>query len=662
MAGLARHTAPAGVHRRDELEARGIGNVVIGARDHTLPALQRLAERIEDGGRELGKLVEEEDAAMGKRNFARPHAQPPADHRGHRSRVMRGAKRPAIGEPPARQLPRDGGDGRHLQELCGRQRRQDRGQARGEHRLARPRRARHQHIMPLTTESGMVVQMPIKAYSYIRFSTPEQRLGDSLRRQIAQARAYAETHNLEFDDTFRDEGRSAFRGSNRDEKAALGAFLSAVERGTITPGSYLLIESLDRLSREQVATALRLFLSILEHGVVVVTIADNRTYSNESVSIDPLQLIISIAVMMRAHDESRVKSQRVGAAWENKRTLARTEKRAMTAICPGWLRKVGTHYVEDPHRADVVRRIFDLSIAGSGARAIAKVLNEDTEPVFGRGRFWHDSYIKKILDNHATYGRFLPAATSALTEAETPIDGYFPAVIDEQTFYQSLAARRGRTASTVRSPSGKVRNLLSGLGKCGSCNGGMHYVDKGQRKGGRPYLQCGSSRLSGGCSNRMRYRYHAVELALMSVAHNAFTTSPPSDISNPILPLEIKRDDVKARLDRLLDIAESGDSSVKILHQRIVFLEQSLAAAELELRRARESVRIAAASTPQDSFKRIGELYNEFQNNSEDIALRRRVATAVRTSLVSFTFNSNGFAYAEFRNGCKTGTIKLSQD
>ena len=36
--------------------------------------------------------------------------------------------------------------------------------------------------------------MQPKAYSYIRFSTPEQALGDSLRRQVQLAEEYARKH------------------------------------------------------------------------------------------------------------------------------------------------------------------------------------------------------------------------------------------------------------------------------------------------------------------------------------------------------------------------------------------------------------------------------------------------------------------------------------
>jgi DNA invertase Pin-like site-specific DNA recombinase len=40
-----------------------------------------------------------------------------------------------------------------------------------------------------------------KAYSYVRFSTPDQAKGDSKRRQIAMTAEYAERHNLDLDDS-----------------------------------------------------------------------------------------------------------------------------------------------------------------------------------------------------------------------------------------------------------------------------------------------------------------------------------------------------------------------------------------------------------------------------------------------------------------------------
>lgn len=58
--------------------------------------------------------------------------------------------------------------------------------------------------------------LPRKAYSYLRFSAPEQANGDSFRRQTLLALEYAEKHNLILDETltFHDLGVSAYRGLN----------------------------------------------------------------------------------------------------------------------------------------------------------------------------------------------------------------------------------------------------------------------------------------------------------------------------------------------------------------------------------------------------------------------------------------------------------------
>ena len=95
-----------------------------------------------------------------------------------------------------------------------------------------------------------------KAYSYLRFSTADQAKGDSYRRQIALAEDYAKAKSLELDKslTFQDLGVSAFTGKNR-KKGALRAFLDAVEEEIISAGSFLLVESLDRVSREAILDA-----------------------------------------------------------------------------------------------------------------------------------------------------------------------------------------------------------------------------------------------------------------------------------------------------------------------------------------------------------------------------------------------------------------------
>src|SRR5580693_3466918 len=99
---------------------------------------------------------------------------------------------------------------------------------------------------------------PLKpqAYSYLRMSTELQLKGDSRRRQLEASRAYAEANGLELAEgaELEDIGVSAYTGANRRD-GALGRFLEAVRAGAAKPGSCLIVESLDRLSREEVLKA-----------------------------------------------------------------------------------------------------------------------------------------------------------------------------------------------------------------------------------------------------------------------------------------------------------------------------------------------------------------------------------------------------------------------
>lgn len=150
-------------------------------------------------------------------------------------------------------------------------------------------------------------------YSYIRFSTPSQAAGDSLRRQTELTQRYADEHGITLDDTLnlRDLGVSAFLNAHA-ATGKLGAFLQAVEEGRVQPGSYLLIENLDRLSRANVMEAFTLFARIVNYGITIVTLTDNKQYTKENCS-DISNILFSIFTMVRAHDESLQKSKRLSA-------------------------------------------------------------------------------------------------------------------------------------------------------------------------------------------------------------------------------------------------------------------------------------------------------------------------------------------------------------
>src|SRR5690606_2786450 len=115
----------------------------------------------------------------------------------------------------------------------------------------------------------------------------------------------------------------------------LGELRDAVRSGLIAKGPYLLLESLDRLSREDARFAVRLLEDICDEGIIVVTLSDGRLYDRSSLN-EFGEFLYAYMTAARANDESAQKARRLKAAWENKRSKAATKP--LTTIAPAWIR------------------------------------------------------------------------------------------------------------------------------------------------------------------------------------------------------------------------------------------------------------------------------------------------------------------------------------
>ncbi len=359
-----------------------------------------------------------------------------------------------------------------------------------------------------------------KAYSYLRISTDQQKVGDGIRRQMDMSREYAERHDYELVDTMSDIGISAFKGKNVTE-GALGVFIDAIEAGKIEKGSVLLVESLDRLSRKTVLEAFNQFTSILQLGIGIVTLTDNQHYTAESLSANIGQLFTSLGIMIRANEESEIKSKRLRAAWVRKRK--NVDQRKMTSLIPAWLEisdDKKTFHINEA-KADTVRHIFKLSLDGMGIYSIARNLNENREkyPPIARVDKWHTSYISKILHSPATYGMFQSqeVINGKRTACGEPFEDYYPPVIDKDTFNLVQSRMADRTDSGAGRKGKDFSNLFSGLLKCGSCGGTVQMRGKGAGKKGRQYLRCANSLVKSGC-DCPAWQYPDFESAFMQFA------------------------------------------------------------------------------------------------------------------------------------------------
>jgi DNA invertase Pin-like site-specific DNA recombinase len=305
------------------------------------------------------------------------------------------------------------------------------------------------------------------AFSYVRFSHPEQAKGDSLRRQTEAAADWCRRHGVTLDTatTLHDLGKSAYTGAHRQnpDRHALAGFLKLVEAGRVPRGSYLVIENLDRLSREHIQPALLLALNLLQGGVRIVQLKPSEiVFDSRS---DTLPVMMMMMELSRGHGESAMKSERIGAAWRQKKRRAAADRTPVTATCPGWLRLQGGRFVVIPDKAEAVRRVFRLAAAGYSVGAIARTLNAENVPPPGRSGRWARASVFDLLRRRAVLGEYQPGTRTPTRRAAdgSAVPGSYPAVVTEDQWHAAQAALNTRRATGGRPPRAGVVNLFAGL-------------------------------------------------------------------------------------------------------------------------------------------------------------------------------------------------------
>ena len=432
----------------------------------------------------------------------------------------------------------------------------------------------------------------MKAYSYLRFSTPEQAQGDSFRRQTVLAEAYANANGLDLDTELRfaDRGVSAFRGQNA-ATGALMLFRRAIEDGKIETPCFLLVESLDRISRNVITEAQGLFLSIIGMGVTLVTLTDRKEYSKASINENQFDLIMALLVMIRAHEESATKSKRLLQAWVGKRERVARGEVLLTSKAPGWLKVIDGRIEVLEDRAAVVRRIFALTLEGQGKEAVSRTLNEEGVPPFGRAGHWHTSYIQKVLANPAVIGTLTTSTVvhadgKTRREALETFPGYYPAVVDPETFARVQTLK----TSTVKTKGAAlVQNPLAGLAVCPLCSSRMTRVTKGSTsKAGKPYLVCSKAKGGAGCEYKtVRLDYVETIIRASYDEISEVLASYGSDgLAGELAKLEANAMGLEGLIEEVIDtLAEVGRSPA--LTKRLRGLETELDTLQREIKTKR---------------------------------------------------------------------------
>ncbi|NEH87742.1 recombinase family protein [Rhizobium leguminosarum] len=345
-----------------------------------------------------------------------------------------------------------------------------------------------------------------RAVIYARYSTDLQN-DKSVEDQFSLCRDFAARLGAEVVKQYSDRAKS---GASMFGRPGLADMMTAAERGDF---EILVTESTDRVSRD---------IADLAHVHKVLKFRNIEMQCVNGGLMDTVQIGMYGIVGQMQREEG-----------------ARKVKRGMTGVVRSGRNAGGKAYGYRPvtgrkgeleiveYEANVVRRVFDMYVAGISPRSIASTLNHDAVPA-PRGKQWNASTIhgndrrgNGILRNPLYVGKLVwnrvqmikdPSTGKRVSRANDEdkvetIDAPHLRIVDEELFQAAkdrLAARGGSHAHHAP----RNKRLLSGLLKCGACGGGLATV--GSDRSG-PRVMCSTYRESHSCSNYGKYYVEKIE-------------------------------------------------------------------------------------------------------------------------------------------------------
>ena len=288
--------------------------------------------------------------------------------------------------------------------------------------------------------------------------------------------------------------------------------LTAIRAGKVEKGTYLVIESFDRISRADIMTQFEVFIGILQAGINIVSLTDygeneepkihwGKGHAKEEKAADAqmINIIITLSIFVRALDESMVKSKRGVEKWDEKRKKILLDGEAMTGLCPFWLKVKDKKFVELDKQVEVVHKIFKLYEEGKGYVAIASQLIKEGIPYYvrktGTGKKWTKTSVVSVLNNKAVYGVF-----ENEQEGDKKIIkvNYYPPLMDRDEYMRVIGSRS--KLSAIGGETGKLLNVFRGVAKCECGRKLVFKTSQGFKDGKAPvsYLQCSDCKKSVG--------------------------------------------------------------------------------------------------------------------------------------------------------------------
>jgi DNA invertase Pin-like site-specific DNA recombinase len=378
---------------------------------------------------------------------------------------------------------------------------------------------------------------------------------------------------------------SGYHGKNLTN-GALGLFLEKLEAGDIPTPCALVIEALDRLTRQKPMRSMRLLWDIVESGVEVHTTTKDRVYTAGMSMSDMMDSMIDL---FTAHKESEKKSERHLANWEEKR--ANANKKIMTKTCPCWLQPKAdkTGFEVNQERANIIRAIFEMTARGVGKTKIVDDLNNKGIKPFSKATRWHASYVQKLMDNRNVLGHL--ATTKRVDGVPVPgpvIKNYYPSIITEDVWNNAHESRAARTPQYNRYGTTIPQDMIKGLLFINGLP--ARWRNAGKRWGEQSNWSISYRTFDPITDKRVSsVNRTSIELQLLcevlELDPAKLIPAPTADPKNGLIDdLKNQIEDTQAAIDRMVDALASGIASAAIT-KKIAEKEKSLERAKGKLKK-----------------------------------------------------------------------------
>ena len=435
---------------------------------------------------------------------------------------------------------------------------------------------------------------------YGRFSSKPQERGDSKRRQIEGAKAYAERNGITIKAEYFDEAVSGKAGLNLEKE--FGRLLKDAQ-----PGEIVLCEQLDRIGRQNPFILGKLIYDLVQKGLSIVAWQEDKAIGPDNIDTLATQFQVFTGAAV-GHAENVRKMTRlretITKALKNAETTGVLPRTLIKYLpeCFDWNVTKGCIEPNEP-KAAVIRRIFNMFNNGTGKTTICQMLNKEGVPTIYRKhvndtttkKSWLETSIKQILKNESYAG---------VLHCKGHVIKCLPPVVTKATFdktqllLQRFSKRAGKT-------SGRVNNLFNGIAVCKHCGGTIGVAvspirpNKGATTTSYGYrYRCKNARTHL-CDHHYMLNADMVEYLFFMVF---FMGQPEGAVGINTAELREKIEAAESKIKRLADaitnlydMAEEGDSEAK---DRIAMRKQEKADVEQELTRLKGQT-VEANSVPE---------------------------------------------------------------